>query len=159
MRTLFISYAVNSSLVKSMVKEYQTNNEEETRAVAREFAQVLKPGDMVCLYGDLGSGKTTFSQAAIKALGVEEQVTSPTFTIVHEYEGKFPVYHFDVYRVHSEEDLFEIGYEEYFFGNGVCFVEWADFISELLPEKIYKVYLKYTEEDDGRMIRIEYPGD
>ena len=86
-------------------------------------------------------------------------VTSPTFTIVHEYEGRVPVYHFDVYRVHSEEDMFEIGYEEYFFGSGVCFIEWAELIEELLPENVYRVRLQYTDEEDGRMIQIEYPGN
>lgn len=142
-----------------MKKEFQISCEAETRDLARAFAAELKPGDIVCLYGDLGSGKTTFSQSAIGALGVQEMVTSPTFTIVREYEGKVPVYHFDVYRVHSEEDMFELGYEEYFYGRGICFIEWAELISELLPEKVYKIYFKYTEEEDGRMIQIEYPGD
>ena len=159
MQRRFINFAAKNSKIVLMFKEYHTNNENETRNIAKEFSNVLRPGDIVCLYGDLGCGKTTFSQAAIAALGVKERVTSPTFTIVHEYEGKFPVYHFDVYRVHSEEDMFEIGYEEYFFGKGVCFIEWADFISDLIPENVYKIYLKYTDEDDGRMIRIEYPGD
>lgn len=142
-----------------MVKDFHTTSEKETKEIAKSFAAELKPGDIVCLYGDLGCGKTAFSQAAIEELGVAELVTSPTFTIVREYEGKFPVYHFDVYRVHSEEDMFEIGYEEYFFGKGVCFIEWAELVEELLPENVYKVYLKYTDEEDGRMIRIEYPGD
>ncbi|MDO4481246.1 MAG: tRNA (adenosine(37)-N6)-threonylcarbamoyltransferase complex ATPase subunit type 1 TsaE [Bacillota bacterium] len=142
-----------------MVREFHTKNENETGNTAREFARELKPGDIVCLYGDLGCGKTTFSQAAIEELGVKETVTSPTFTIVHEYEGRFPVYHFDVYRVHSEEEMFEIGYEEYFFGSGVCFIEWAELIEELLPENVYRVRLQYTDEEDGRMIQIEYPGN
>lgn len=142
-----------------MVREFHTKDAKETGKIAGEFAGELKPGDIVCLYGDLGCGKTTFSQAAIKALGVNEGVTSPTFTIVHEYEGYFPVYHFDVYRVHSEEDMFEIGYEEYFFGRGVCFIEWAELIEELLPENVYRVRLQYTDEEDGRMIQIEYPGN
>lgn len=142
-----------------MIREFHTKDENETGNIAREFAWELKPGDIVCLYGDLGCGKTTFSQAAIEELGVKEMVTSPTFTIVHEYEGRFPVYHFDVYRVHSEEDMFEIGYEEYFFGSGVCFIEWAELIEELLPENVYRVRLQYTDEEDGRMIQIEYPGN
>lgn len=142
-----------------MIREFHTKDENETGNIAREFARELKPGDIVCLYGDLGCGKTTFSQAAIEELGVKEMVTSPTFTIVHEYEGRFPVYHFDVYRVHSEEDMFEIGYEEYFFGSGVCFIEWAELIEELLPENVYRVRLQYTDEEDGRMIQIEYPGN
>lgn len=142
-----------------MIREFITSNEKETGNIAREFAKALEPGDIVCLYGNLGCGKTIFSQAAIAALGVKEPVTSPTFTIVHEYQGRIPVYHFDVYRVHSEEDMFEIGYEDYFFGKGVCFIEWAELIEDLLPEKVYKVRLQYTEEEDGRRIQIEYPGD
>ncbi|MBQ2846293.1 MAG: tRNA (adenosine(37)-N6)-threonylcarbamoyltransferase complex ATPase subunit type 1 TsaE [Firmicutes bacterium] len=142
-----------------MIKEFHTVNEQGTKEIAKAFAAELKPGDLVCLYGDLGSGKTAFSKSAIEALGVTEMVTSPTFTIVREYEGRIPVYHFDVYRVHSEEDMFEIGYEEYFYGKGVCFIEWAELIEELLPEKVYKIFLQYTDEEDGRMIRIEYPGN
>lgn len=149
--------AVNKVIV--MKKTFHTLSEKETGAIAEEFAKGLKPGDIVCLDGDLGCGKTAFSKAAIKALGVDEPVTSPTFTIVREYEGIMPVYHFDVYRVHSEEDLFEIGYEDYFFGDGVCFIEWAELIEDLLPENVYRINLKYTDEDDGRSIEIEYPGN
>jgi len=140
--------------------EFLTTNPIETAAVAEDFAGSLKPGDIVCMYGDLGAGKTTFCQAALKALGVEEQVTSPTFTIIKEYMGRaLPVYHFDVYRVHSEEDMFEIGYEDYFFGKGVCFIEWAELIEDLLPEKVIRVSLGYTDEEDERKITIEYSGD
>ena len=141
----------------------EIRKESETADLARELAEELGPGDLVALYGDLGTGKTAFCKAAIRALGVTETVTSPTFNIVKEYEGRLPVYHFDVYRVHSEEDLFEIGYEEYFFGRGVCFVEWADLVEGLLediePEHLYRVRLEYTEEEEGRRIHIEYPGD
>lgn len=143
-----------------MEKTYLVNGEQETWKVAAQLAEQLKPGDIVCLYGELGAGKTTFCQGALKALGVKEQVTSPTFTIVHEYMGRLPVYHFDVYRVHSANDLFEIGYEEYFFGTGVCFIEWAELIEELLPENCIQVFLSYSEEDEeGRVITIEYPGN
>lgn len=143
-----------------MEKTYLVNGEQETWKVAAQLAQQVKPGDIVCLYGELGAGKTTFCQGALKALEVKEQVTSPTFTIVHEYMGRLPVYHFDVYRVHSANDLFEIGYEEYFFGKGVCFIEWAELIEELLPENCIQVFLSYSEEDEeGRVITIEYPGN
>ncbi|MBQ3390307.1 MAG: tRNA (adenosine(37)-N6)-threonylcarbamoyltransferase complex ATPase subunit type 1 TsaE [Firmicutes bacterium] len=147
----------------SEIREFQIKNESETAELAEELAARLGPGDLVALYGDLGTGKTTFCKAAIRALGVAETVTSPTFTIVKEYRGRLPVYHFDVYRVHSEEDLFEIGCEEYFFGQGVCFVEWADLIEGLLeevePEHLYRIRFEYTEEEEGRRILIEYPGD
>lgn len=144
-----------------METTYHIMGEEEMRRVAGQTARRLKPGDIVCLYGQLGAGKTTFCQGAIAALGVKETVTSPTFTIVHQYRGdRFPVYHFDVYRVHSGEELFEIGYEDYFFGDGVCFVEWAELIEELIPENAIRVYLTYSEEEeDGRWMRIEYPGN
>ena len=147
----------------SRIRELEIKSESETVKLAEELAAELKPGDLVALYGDLGTGKTTFSKAAIRALGVTEMVTSPTFTIVKEYSGRLPVYHFDVYRVHSEEDLFEIGYEEYFFGDGVCFVEWAELIEELLedvdPSHLYRIRFEYAEEEEGRRIVIEYPGD
>ncbi len=147
----------------SKIKEFEIKNESETAKLAEELAAELKPGDLVALYGDLGTGKTTFSKAAIRALGVSDTVTSPTFTIVKEYRGRLPVYHFDVYRVHSEEDLFEIGYEEYFFGDGVCFVEWADLIEGLLedvePQHLYRIRFDYAEEEEGRRISVEYPGD
>lgn len=143
-----------------MKKSYQVKGERETRAVAARLAEGLKPGDIVCLYGELGAGKTAFCQGALRALGVEDQVTSPTFTIIHEYMGRLPVYHFDVYRVHSHDDMFEIGYEEYFFGKGVCFIEWAELIEALLPEGCIRVFLSYAEnEEEGRVIEIEYPGN
>lgn len=144
-------------------KTYEINREAETAELAEKLAVELTPGDIVALYGDLGTGKTTFCKAAIRALGVEDVVTSPTFTIVKEYKGRLPVYHFDVYRVHSEEDLFEIGCEDYFFGRGVCFVEWADLVEGLLeevePEHLYRIRFDYAEEEEGRRILIEYPGD
>jgi len=150
--------AVRNNMGKTL--EYRTYSEAETARIAAYFAIELKPGDIVCMYGDLGSGKTTFCKAALRGLGVKETVTSPTFTIVKEYEGTYnPVYHFDVYRVHSEEDLFEIGFEDYLFGKGICFIEWAELIEDLIPENVYRVYLEYTGEDEGRLMRIEYPGD
>lgn len=143
-----------------MKETYQVKGEVETREAAARLAQRLEPGDIVCLYGELGAGKTAFCQGALKALGVKEQVTSPTFTIVHEYQGQIPVYHFDVYRVHGPDDMFEIGYEEYFFGKGVCFIEWAELIEELLPEHCIRVWMSYAEDDEeGRVIEIEYPGN
>lgn len=147
----------------SRIREFQIKSESETVKLAAELAAALSPGDIVAMYGDLGTGKTTFCRAAIRALGVEEAVTSPTFTIVKEYEGRLPVYHFDVYRVHDEDDLFEIGYEERFFGEGVCFVEWADLIEGLLEDveenHLYRIRFEYAEEEEGRRIVIEYPGD
>ncbi len=117
-------------------------SEEETAAFGRRLAEELGPGSLVALIGDLGAGKTTLSKYIAEGLGVTEVVTSPTFTIVHEYHtGRVPLYHFDVYRLSDPAEMEELGYEEYFFGEGVCLVEWADRIRELLPA-------------DARMIRI-----
>lgn len=144
-----------------MNQTYYVHNENETWKIAEELAKMLNKGDIVCLYGELGAGKTTFCKAAIKALGVRDHVTSPTFTIIHEYMGtRFPIYHFDVYRIQSEEQMEEIGYEEYFFGEGICFVEWAALIEGLIPSDAIHVTLHYAiEEEEGRRIDIEYPGD
>lgn len=145
-----------------MERTYLLKGQEETRRAAEKLAQSLTPGDVVCLYGELGAGKTTFCQGALKALGVKERVTSPTFTILQQYQGKdFPVYHFDVYRVHDPEELFEIGFEECMEGRrGVCFVEWAGLVEELLPENAIRVFLSYEEDgEEGRVMRVVYPGN
>ncbi|MBM7615419.1 tRNA (adenosine(37)-N6)-threonylcarbamoyltransferase complex ATPase subunit type 1 TsaE [Alkaliphilus hydrothermalis] len=110
------------------------NNQEQTAEIAKKLAELVKGGDVICLSGDLGAGKTTFTQAFAKGLNIEEPVTSPTFTILHEYhEGRIPLYHFDVYRIKHPMEMEDLGYEEYFFGNGVCVIEWATLIEEILP--------------------------
>ncbi len=97
---------------------------------------------MICLDGDLGAGKTAFAKGLIKSLGVEEHVTSPTFTIVNEYNGKWPIYHFDVYRINDIEEMYEIGFEEYVYGDGISIIEWADNIKEIIPSSHMKVEIK-----------------
>ena len=117
------------------MKTFEILSEAEMRTFAGKVADSLKPGDVVALIGDLGTGKTTLTKYIAAALGVKETVTSPTFNIVKEYHsGRLPLYHFDVYRIGSSEDMFEIGCEEYFFGDGVSVIEWADLIEEILPE-------------------------
>ena len=107
-------------------KIYETNGAEETFEVGMRLAKEAKAGDIYCLDGDLGTGKTVFSQGFAAGLGIKEAVNSPTFTIVCEYEeGRLPLYHFDVYRIEEPEEMEEIGYEEYFYGQGVCLVEWS----------------------------------
>ena len=107
---------------------------EETFAIGKELAAQAKPGEVYCLYGDLGCGKTVFSQGFGAGLGVKEPISSPTFTILKEYdEGRMPFFHFDVYRIGSDDEMDEIGYEDYFYGDGVCLVEWAGLIKELMP--------------------------
>ena len=115
--------------------EFESNSYEETQKFAEEFSKTLKAGDVLCMYGDLGVGKTVFTQGFAKGLGIEEPINSPTFTIVQEYhEGRLPLYHFDVYRIADVSEMDEIGYEEYFFSDGVCLIEWGTLIEELLPD-------------------------
>lgn len=114
---------------------YETNSPEETFDLARQLGEQAKPGTVYTLTGDLGVGKTVFAQGLAQGLGIEEPINSPTFTIVQVYdEGRLPFYHFDVYRIGDIGEMDEIGYEDYFYGNGVCLVEWAELIEELLPK-------------------------
>ena len=114
---------------------YETNSPEETFALARQLGEQAGPGTVYTLTGDLGVGKTVFAQGLASGLGIEEAINSPTFTIVQIYEeGRLPFYHFDVYRIGDIEEMDEIGYEDYFYGDGVCLVEWAELIKELLPK-------------------------
>ena len=109
------------------------------------------------MYGDLGAGKTAFVQGLAKGLGIEGHITSPTFTIVNEYYGRLTLYHFDVYRVADPDEMYEIGYEEYVYGDGVSVIEWPQLIDEILPEKRYNVTITkdYEKGDNYRLIKIE----
>jgi tRNA threonylcarbamoyladenosine biosynthesis protein TsaE len=134
-------------------------NELDTREFGRELAKKLKPGDVVALIGELGTGKTTLTKSIAEGLGITGMITSPTFTIVQEYtEGRLPLYHFDVYRLNGPEEMEELGYEEYFFGQGVCVVEWADQIMELIPEGSIVIRIEYGEKEDERIYHIENYG-
>ena len=114
--------------------------EDDTRALGFRIAEALEPGDVVALIGDLGTGKTALTKYIAEGLGVTEEINSPTFTIIQEYDtGRIPLYHFDVYRIADIEEMYEIGFEEYIYGDGVCLIEWANLISELLPENIISV--------------------
>lgn len=107
---------------------------EDTFNIGRKIGEQAKAGEVYCLIGDLGTGKTVFTQGFAKGLGIKEAVNSPTFTIIQEYEGgRFPFYHFDVYRIEDIDEMEEIGYEDYFYGNGVCLIEWSNLIEEILP--------------------------
>ena len=117
------------------MKCIETNSPEETFAAGREIGLSAKAGDIYTLNGELGVGKTVFTQGVASGLGITEHVNSPTFTIVQVYErGRLPFYHFDVYRIGDIEEMDEIGYEDYFYGDGICMVEWAERIGELIPE-------------------------
>lgn len=131
------------------------NNEVETREFGIALAKKLKPGSIVALIGDLGTGKTTLTKSIAEGLGISEMITSPTFTIVHEYHsGRLPLYHFDVYRVGDIEQMYEIGCEEYFFGDGVCVIEWADLIMEIIPENAIIIRIEYGETENQRIYRV-----
>ncbi len=139
------------------IKILSSNSPEETSKIAYDLATDAKPGDIICLSGDLGVGKTIFTKGFAKGLGITEPVVSPTFTILQVYdEGRLPLYHFDVYRIDDLDEMDEIGYEDCFFGPGVCLVEWADKIEELLPENCMRVTIKKDLEKgfDYRSIEI-----
>lgn len=131
-------------------------NEQDTREFGLELAKKLKPGDVVALIGELGTGKTTLTKSIAEGLGIREMITSPTFTIVQEYtDGRLPLYHFDVYRICGLEEMYELGYEEYFFGEGVCVIEWADQIEELIPEDAITIRIEYGAGEEERIYDVE----
>ncbi len=132
-------------------------DETETKKFATDVAQTLKKGDVIALVGDLGTGKTTLSKYIAEALGITETITSPTFTIVQEYHsGRLPLYHFDVYRVDDIEEMYRIGYEEYFYGEGVCIVEWADIVEEIIPEDAKVIFIEYGKDEGERLYRCTF---
>jgi tRNA threonylcarbamoyladenosine biosynthesis protein TsaE len=138
------------------VKRIVTHSEEETIRVGEEFSRQLKAGDVVALVGDLGSGKTRFAKGISRGLGVKENVTSPTFTIVNEHlGGRLPLYHFDCYRLRTITELDEIGYDEYIYGGGVCVLEWADMIAPKLPEHRFDIHCALGADEYERIITIE----
>jgi tRNA threonylcarbamoyladenosine biosynthesis protein TsaE len=131
-------------------------NEEDTFRYGKKLADELMPGDIVCLVGELGTGKTALTKAIASGLGVTEQIVSPTFNIVKEYHtGRLPLYHFDVYRVSDPESLFEIGVYEYFNGRGVCIVEWADLIADMIPDGSRLINIYYGENEGERIYDID----
>ena len=140
----------------------ETHDPEETFEVGRTIGMNAKPGQIYTLTGDLGVGKTVFTQGVAAGLGITEPVNSPTFTIIQEYEdGRLPFYHFDVYRIGDLEEMEEIGYDDYFFGQGICLIEWAELIEEILPEKRIEVTIEKDLEKvfEYRKITIEERGE
>ena len=137
---------------------YETFSAAETHAPGKKIGETARPGDVYTLVGDLGVGKTVFTQGIADGLGITEPVSSPTFTIVQVYEeGRMPFYHFDVYRIGDIEEMDEIGYEDYFYGEGLCMIEWANLIEEILPDKRYDVTIEKDLEKgfDYRKITIK----
>ena len=121
----------------------ETRSAEETFALGKKIGEQARPGDVYTLVGDLGVGKTVFTQGLAEGLEITEPISSPTFTIVQVYEeGRLPFYHFDVYRIGDIEEMDEIGYEDYFYGDGLCMIEWANLIEEILPERRHEVTIE-----------------
>ncbi len=136
--------------------QFITHSPEETRALGERLARVLGPGSVVAFTGDLGAGKTAFISGMARGLGIEEWVTSPTFTIVNEYEGgRLPLFHFDMYRLGSSDELFHIGWEDYLSRGGICAVEWSENVSDAIEDDAVRVDIVRGEDENSRVIRIE----
>ena len=140
------------------IRTIETYSYEDTYRLGQEMAEKAVPGQVICLTGDLGTGKTVFTQGFANGLGVKDYVDSPTFTIVKEYhDGRLPFYHFDVYRLGDVSEMDEIGYEEYFYGDGVCIVEWGRLVEELLPEGCIFIDIEKDRDKgfDYRIVQIK----
>ena len=139
-----------------MTKEYTTAGEEQTEALGFRLGQLIQPGAVIAYTGDLGAGKTAFTRGLARGLGIPDRVTSPTFTIVNEYEGgRLPLFHFDLYRLASSDELFEIGWEDYLRRGGVCAVEWSENAAGALERDTVRVDLRRGAEDGQRVITIQ----
>ena len=136
--------------------KFESYSAEETYALGKKLGEEAKPGAVYCLSGDLGVGKTVFTKGFAVGLGVTDTVNSPTFTIVQVYQGRMPFYHFDVYRIEEPEEMEEIGYEDYFYGEGACMIEWAELIEELIPADAVKVCISkdLQKGTDYRIITV-----
>jgi len=135
---------------------YTTSSQEETFAVGYELGKKAKKGDIFCLIGDLGTGKTILAKGIAKGLGINEEITSPTFTLLEVYEAAIPLYHFDLYRISDDSELENLFFEEYWYGDGVSVIEWAERAMKRLPNDIFIIRLEYTGKN-RRKITIEHP--
>lgn len=135
--------------------EFWSHSPEETEALGAALARVLEPGQIIAFRGDLGAGKTAFTRGIARGLGIKDPVTSPTYTIVNEYlEGRMPLFHFDMYRLHSADDLFDIGWDDYLMRGGVCVVEWSEHVTDAMENAIFITIEKLSQEEE-RKITIE----
>jgi len=143
------------------MQQFEMYTPEETNDIGKNFGEKASEGQVYCLIGDLGVGKTVFTKGFASGLGINEHITSPTFTIVNEYEGRNKFYHFDVYRISDVEEMFEIGYEEYFYGNGICLIEWANLIEEIIPKEAIWITIEKDLEKglDYRKITVKKEGE
>ena len=135
---------------------YITQSQEETFAIGVELGKKAKPGDIFALIGDLGTGKTILAKGIAKGLGIDEEITSPTFTLLEVYESDIPLYHFDLYRISDDTELENLFFEEYWFGDGVSVIEWADRAMKRLSKDMYIITLEYLDKN-RRKITVEYP--
>ena len=139
-----------------MTGAYVTNSPEETEELGRRLGETAEPGMVIAFTGDLGAGKTAFTRGLARGLGIRDRVTSPTFTIVNEYEGgRLPLFHFDMYRLGSADELFHIGWEDYLARGGVCAVEWSENVAEAIEDDAVRVDIARGEDDNSRVIRVE----
>ncbi|TYQ18031.1 UNVERIFIED_CONTAM: tRNA threonylcarbamoyladenosine biosynthesis protein TsaE [Acetivibrio alkalicellulosi] len=143
------------------MREVRTISTDETIEVGKAIGKILNKGDVVLITGDLGTGKTVLTNGIANSLGIKEYITSPTFTIVNEYDMKIPLFHFDVYRIAHPEEMFEIGFEEYLHKSGIVIIEWAEIIKEILPDENIWITIKKDLDRgiDHRIIQIEFNGD
>ncbi|MDK2902380.1 MAG: tRNA threonylcarbamoyladenosine biosynthesis protein TsaE [Clostridiales bacterium] len=130
----------------------------ETFALGKRIGQLLHEGDIIALDGDIGSGKTQMIKGIARGMDITDDITSPTYTIMNRYNGRLPLYHFDVYRLENPEQLYDIGYEEYFFDKGVAVIEWAERIRELLPARYMHIWILYGTDESQRIIDAEAIG-
>jgi tRNA threonylcarbamoyladenosine biosynthesis protein TsaE len=136
-----------------------SKNEEQTYRLGEYLGKVLQQGDIICLTGDLGAGKTAFTKGIGIGLDIKEFITSPTYTIINEYDGRIPLFHFDVYRLEGVEEMYELGYEEYFFGDGAVVIEWADIVKEIIPQERLWITILRGKEEDTREIMFDASGE
>jgi tRNA threonylcarbamoyladenosine biosynthesis protein TsaE len=137
-----------------------SNSAQDTAMIGYKLGSILKKNDIICLMGGLGAGKTAFTGGIASALGITGYITSPTFTIINEYRGRLPLYHFDVYRIDDPDEMFEVGFDEYICGEGIVVIEWADLIKDILPKDHIKVNIEkvFDEGADQRSISMEFIG-
>ncbi|MBE6060350.1 MAG: tRNA (adenosine(37)-N6)-threonylcarbamoyltransferase complex ATPase subunit type 1 TsaE [Clostridium sulfidigenes] len=141
--------------------EFIVSNVDELDSLGIQLGKMCKENDILCLVGDLGTGKTHLTKGIAKGLGIDECITSPTFTIVNEYEGRLKLYHFDVYRVNDPDEIAAIGFDEYIFGNGVSVIEWANYIEDLIPEESLTINIAKLPDlgETYRKITLSYTND
>ena len=140
-----------------MTEKFEAINEAGTLKIAYSFGKTLKPGIVVALIGELGTGKTVFARGVANALGVKEKITSPSFTLINEYHGYIPVYHMDFYRLNNLREILDLGVEDYFYSESICLVEWAEKMGDMFPEEAIKVMIKHIK-NSHRDICIERRG-